>query len=78
MTTAALLKKQPMPEILKGKPTYVLNMQLQEGREVRVETNDKDLLDEFETELKAVSTFHRQVVKNYEIKVNEPKSKRTE
>lgn len=73
--TAALLKKPPMEEILKNKQTYTLNMRMQEGREVRVETNDRELIDYFETELKAQMTFMRLVVKQYEIKVNEPKKK---
>lgn len=74
--TAALLKKAPMNEILKNKPTLTLNMRLQEGREVRVETNDKELMDYFLTELKAMSTFMRQVVRDYEVIVNEPKAKK--
>lgn len=78
MSTAVLLQKPPMPEILKGKTTFILNMQMQEGKEVRVETNDKEMMDFFVTELKAMSTFMRQVVKNYEVKVHEPKAKRAE
>lgn len=66
-----------MDEILKNKTTYTLNMRMQEGREVRVETNDKELVDYFETELKAQMTFMRLVVRQYEIIRNEPKKKST-
>lgn len=52
---------------MKAKQIYRIDLELVGGNQARLEVTDRDLLENILLELKATSTFHRQVVKTWQL-----------